>query len=144
MRVSLPRLIACFALALALAACAGPPAADVVLTERGCDRGELALPADRPPQLLVRNEAAEPMVITLPDISNFAVVEPGQRAALELQPYAWGTFQFFCLTERDHTAVGGAMSGPFVCGIDAYTLRPVALSSGTLTIAQHDRRPPAP
>lgn len=125
-----------------LTGCSGAiaaPQADILVNDSGCTQNSYTLTSDRSPQLLVSNRAADAMVVTIPDINNSVTVPPGEQANLELHPYIWGDYQFFCLTDSDHTAVGGAMNSAFVCGIDAYTIKPYARSSGSLTIERHDR-----
>lgn len=127
--------------ALLLGGCGAPagPAPDLVISAQGCDRAELTLTPDRAPQLLVENRAAEPMVVSLPDWNNSLTLAPGQRGSLELQPYAWGSVGYYCITEQNHTAAGGAMAAGFVCGLDAYSIRPLSLSQGVLRVEQHNR-----
>lgn len=136
--------LAMIVLAFVLTGCSavGQQQPDIVLRDAGCDRTLLTLESNRPPHLLVRNESAEPMVVSLPDLGNSVTVAAGQVGELAIQPYVWGDVAFYCLTERDHTAAGGAaMATGFVCGIDSYTIRPLARSSGTLRIKRHDRAP---
>lgn len=126
---------------LALAACGAPapPAPDLVIAAQGCDRAALTLTPDRPPQLLVENRASEAMVISLPDWNNSVTLAPGARGVLELQPYAWGSVDYYCITEQNHIAAGGAMAAGFVCGVDALSVRPLSLSRGVLQVEPHDR-----
>ncbi|GAB4114499.1 MAG: hypothetical protein Fur005_42770 [Roseiflexaceae bacterium] len=131
--------IAVILLGLALANCSSAPAADIVIGAQGCDRNRLTLVSTREPNLLVENSTTQAMVVSLPDLNNSVTVPPGQRANLAIQPFFWGQAEYYCLTETDHTAAGGNMANGLVCGLDSYSIRPLALSSGTLTVEQHDR-----
>jgi hypothetical protein len=129
-------------IALLLAACGpiGAPKADIVIGDTGCDTATLLVAADHEPRLLVRNTGAEPMVISVPTLNNSVSVPPGQQGELQLQQMFWGETAYYCLTERDHTAAGGAaMAAGFVCGLDSYALRSVARSSGLLTVERSNR-----
>ena len=126
---------------LLLAACASPePPPDLVISAQGCDKLSLTLPSNQLPQIVVKNTASEPMVVSLPNWNNVVTVAPGERGILALEPYAWGDIDFYCLTERNHTlASGGPMPAGLVCGLDPYAIRPRALNSGILRVEKHDR-----
>ena len=80
------------------------------------------------------------MVFVLPNLDNSITVSPGKQATIELQPFVWGPFTFFCLTGRAHIDLaGGSGTDMPGCGLDAYILGPHALSSGTLHIERHAR-----
>jgi hypothetical protein len=98
------------------------------------------LAPNQKPQLVVENTSAEPMVVSLPNWNNEVTVAPGTRGILNLEPYVWGDVDFYCMTDRNHTlAGGGPMQAGFVCGLDPYAIRPLALSSGILRVEKNDR-----
>lgn len=125
--------------ALGVAFAVRAPAPAIIIAADGCRPARHVIAADQAPHLRLFNQAAEPMVVTIPDLNNAITVAPGQHATLEIQPYAWGTFTFFCLTDRDHAALEGVDGEMFTCGLDSYLIRPYALSSGALVIDPHDR-----
>jgi hypothetical protein len=128
---------------VALSGCSlGQPRVDLVISPAGCDKQQLTLAPDRKPELLVRNTATEPMVVSLPNWNNSITLAPGEMGTLALEPYVWGDVEYYCLTEANHTAAGGGpMAAGFICGIDAYDIRPRSLSSGLLSVQQHNRKP---
>ncbi len=126
------------------------PAADLTITGRGCATTSFLLPAEHEPTITVENQAAERMVFTIPTMNRWVVLGQGERADFELPRYIMGSFDFFCLSEADHTTLSGG--NPFLCALEPAQLAPVARSAGTFKIAQHNRiqevlqptMPPAP
>lgn len=134
----LMRATALIMLLLALGAC-GPPAADadITLTDDGCASAGFVLPNTREPRITLANTAAAPMVFSLPAMNRWAVLGPGERAAFELPRYIMGRFDFFCLSEAEHTRLGGG--NPFLCALEPGELAAVARSQGIFEIERHDR-----
>lgn len=125
------------ALCLVLAGCANTtPSADITITAAGCATS-FVLPPEREPLISVVNRAADPMVLTLPTLNRWVALAPGQQADFELPRYIMGSFDFFCLTEADHTVLGG--SNPFLCSLEPAQVAPLARSGGIFEIAQHNR-----
>jgi hypothetical protein len=117
------------------------PVADVTLARSGCDGSAYSVAASHAPELLVSNKSATPMVFSLPDMSTYVTVPPGDRATLALQPQLHGTYRFFCLTEEDHDVLMGDVNRrAFVCGLDAYDFAREAVkqqmvySEGTIVV----------
>jgi hypothetical protein len=117
------------------------PAPDVTLAQTGCDGTAYSVAASHAPELLVSNKSGTPMVFSLPDVSTYVTVPPGERATLALQPEMQGTYRFFCLTEQDHDLLMGDRNRrAFVCGLDAYDLAREAVkqqmvySEGTIVV----------
>lgn len=137
--------LALMVLAALLAACsaaplpqtAHAPAADITLTDRGCTSTQFVLPATREPHITVANQAAETMVFSIPEMNRWVAVPGGQQADFELPRYIMGDFDFFCLTEAAHIALGGG--NPLVCAFEPGELAPVARSRGLFEIQQHNR-----
>jgi hypothetical protein len=73
----------------------------------------------------------------LPKMNRWISLEPGEQQAFELPRYIMGEFEFFCLSDADHIAIGGG--NPFVCGLEPAELAQVARSSGMFVIEPHDR-----
>lgn len=115
----------------------GTASADMVITARGCDAPAFTLSASREPWIAVRNDAANPMAFTIPQLQRSIDLAPGQIAKLELPRYIMGDFPFFCLTKEQHDALGG--DNPYVCVLQPNEIAPFALTSGTFTIAPHGR-----
>jgi hypothetical protein len=117
-----------------------PASTDIVITAAGCTSTRFVLPAHREPRISLLNQANEPMVFTLPKMASSVLLDPDERVNLELPPYMMGEFAFFCLTRSTHVALGGTTGGEiFVCGLDAATLQPHALTSGRFVIEPHNR-----
>ena len=115
-----------------------PVPADIVLNANGCAEGSnFTLPATHEPTLLVRNDAAEAMVFTVPQLQRSVSVPPGQVLPINLPRYIMGSFASYCLTDRQHTALGG--TNPYLCILQPAEIAPYALTVGTFTIAPHDR-----
>jgi Cupredoxin-like domain len=116
---------------------------EVTLTSWGCDAIQYTIPANHPPELLVRNQSSEPMVFAVTDFDQLVSVGPGEQATMPLQAFVWGRFSFLCMTEAAHDSVMGTRStNPYYCGLDAFTLRPQALTEGKLVIEPHSRLQP--
>lgn len=114
--------------------------ADIVITNRGCTTSRFILPTDREPRLSLFNRSNEPMVFAIPKMAYALTIAPHQRIDFNLPRYMVGTFEFFCLPERVHADLGGHTNPTtFVCGLEAPTIRPYALTSGTLLIEPHTR-----
>jgi hypothetical protein len=124
--------------AAALSGCSAVAApADITIGERGCTSGAFTLPASREPRIVLRNDAAERMVFTLPKMNRWIALAPGQQASFELPRYIMGRFDFFCLTEAEHARLAGG--NPYLCSLEPAELAPVARSAGTFEIAPHNR-----
>jgi hypothetical protein len=124
---------------LALAGCGAPgaPAADITLTDGGCTSASFSLPNTREPQITLANQAAVPMVFSLPRMDRWQVVAPGARATFDLPRYIMGSFDFFCLSEAEHSKAGGG--NPLLCSLEPRDLAAVARSQGVFEIEHHDR-----
>jgi len=119
---------------------AEPARIDVTISGWGCDALQYTVPAGAAPELRVRNLADESMVFAVTDFDQVVRVAPNEQVTMSLQSYVWGTFNYLCMTEAAHDAVmGPPVPNQFICGLDAYALRPRALSEGKLIIEQHDR-----
>ena len=80
------------------------------------------------------------MVFAVTEFDQLVRVPPGEQVTMPLHAFVWGTFSFLCMTEAAHDAViGPSTAGQYVCGLDAFTLRPRALSEGSLVIEPHER-----
>ena len=137
-------LVALLGLGVALVGPGRGPSPDVTLTRAGCDGGAYDLPASHAPELLVSNRADAAMVFSLPDLSAYVTVPPGQRGTLPLQPGLTGSYRFFCLAEADHELLlGNRQAQAFFCGLDAYDFAREAVrqrmvySEGTLVLQRH-------
>lgn len=119
------------------AAQSATPPADITITADGCSTSSFFLPAEREPQISIANQAAEPMVFTLPLMNEWVSLAPGQQADFALPRYIMGRFDFFCLSEAEHTAIAGG--NPFLCVTEPQELAPVARSAGVFEIEQHNR-----
>jgi len=119
---------------------AAPQSVDVSIDWWGCDATQYTVPANAAPELQVRNASEEPMVFAVTDFDQLVRVAPGEIVTMPLQSFVWGTFNYLCMTEAAHDAVmGPVVPNQFLCGLDAFALRPRALSEGKLIIEQHDR-----
>jgi hypothetical protein len=118
----------------------GVAAVEVTVSNWGCDSIRYVVPAESPPELLVRNHADESMVFAVTDFDQMIRVQPGQQMTMPLQAYVWGTFNFVCMTESAHDAATGMPAGSqYLCGLDAFVLRRHALTDGSLIIEPHGR-----
>lgn len=110
----------------------------LILTDSGCSTSYLAVPADLPPEVVVRNEGNQPLVFTVPRFAISVQLLPGQRSTVPINPYVEGSFDYFCLDALAHEAVGGHQGiGLVACPIDPVTLSGVAQSSGILEVERH-------
>lgn len=110
----------------------------LILTDSGCSTSYLAVPADLPPEVLVRNEGNQPLVFTVPRFAISVQLLPGQRSTVPINPYVEGSFDYFCLDALAHEAAGGHQGiGLVACPIDPVTLSGVAQSSGILEVERH-------
>lgn len=113
---------------------------EVILRPDGCDARRYTIAAGDRPELYVRNEAREPMVFAVTEFDQLVVVEPGEQVLMPVQAFVWGSFSYLCMTEAAHdAAMGGRSKSQFICGLDAFVLRPQALSEGELVIEPHSR-----
>ena len=113
---------------------------DVVVSEWGCDALQYTVPSGHPPELRVRNRADESMVFAVTEFDQLVRVRPGEQVMMPLHAFVWGTFSFLCMTEAAHDSVmGPVIVGQYTCGLDAFALRPRALSEGRLVIEPHAR-----
>lgn len=124
-------------LCIALGACNTEPRAEIILTARGCQTDHFTLRPDREPIITIANEAATPMVFTLPVMNRWLALQPGEQSTFELPRYIMGDFDFFCLEEAEHTRVSGG--NPYLCVMEPAELAPVALSRGLFEIEPHNR-----
>ncbi len=121
-----------------LGACAAPtPAVDLAINANGCVPGSISLPPTHEPALTIRNTAHEAMVVSIPAMDRWIELAPGASGVLELPRYIMGTFDLFCLSAADHSALGG--DNPLLCVLEPAELAPVARSAGMLVIEPHDR-----
>jgi hypothetical protein len=109
----------------------------MTITTSGCTTSNFLLPAEREPLISVENQAQERMVFTIPTMNRWIALGQGERANFELPRYIMGRFDFFCLTEADHTTAAGG--NPYICVMEPAELVPVARSSGIFEIEQHNR-----
>lgn len=124
-------------LCMTLAGCGAGPRAEIVLTAAGCQTNHFRLVPDREPIITIANQAATPMVFTLPVMNRWLALQPGEQAEFELPRYIMGNFDFFCLEEAEHTRVSGG--NPYLCVMEPAELAPVALSQGLFEIEPHNR-----
>ncbi|MBX0329200.1 cupredoxin domain-containing protein [Oscillochloris sp. ZM17-4] len=124
---------------LALAGCAAPAqeTADITLTSAGCAATRFALPNTREPQITISNQSDLPMVFSIPTMNRWVAVAPGDESAFALPRYIMGSFDFFCLSEAEHTQLGGG--NPLLCALEPRELAAVARSQGVFEIERHDR-----
>jgi hypothetical protein len=121
-----------------LGACATPTAAvDLTIRSNGCIPATVIIPPEREPILTIRNTTADAMVVSIPTMDRWVEVAPGADSVLELPRYIMGSFDLFCLTAADHSALGG--DNPFLCVLEPAELMPVARSAGMLVIEPHNR-----
>ncbi len=124
--------------ALCLVGCSAlAPMVDLTIGASGCVPGSIRLAPDHEPALRIRNTAPEAMVVSIPAMDRWIELTPGATERFELPRYIMGTFDIFCLSAVDHTALGG--DNPFVCMLEPADLAPVARSAGVLEIEPHDR-----
>jgi hypothetical protein len=124
---------------LTMAGCGAPPApaGDIILTNSGCTSSAFFLPNTREPQITLANQADVPMVFSIPRMDRWQVLGPGTRATFDLPRYSMGSFDFFCLSESEHTKAGGG--NPLLCALEPKDLAAVARSRGTFEIEHHER-----
>ncbi|WP_232218786.1 cupredoxin domain-containing protein [Chloroflexus sp. Y-396-1] len=121
-----------------LSACATPTAAvDLTIRSNGCTPATVIIPPEREPKLTIRNTTTETMVVSIPTMDRWIEVAPGTDSVLELPRYIMGSFDLFCLSATDHSALDG--DNPFLCVLEPAELMPVARSAGILVIEPHDR-----
>jgi hypothetical protein len=112
----------------------------LVLSASGCSDSTVRIAADAEPVIHLANEAAEPMVVSVPKFALAVAVRAGRDAVVELPRYIMGDFALFCVTDVAHAAAGGHTSSTgLVCGLDDARLAPVALTVGRLVIEPHNR-----
>ncbi len=121
-----------------IGACATPTAVvDLTIRSNGCTPATVIIPPEREPKLTIRNITTETMVVSIPTMDRWIEVAPGADSVLELPRYIMGSFDLFCLSATDHSALGG--DNPFLCVLEPAELMPVARSAGILVIEPHDR-----
>lgn len=121
---------------LQLATPAGPAAStasDIAIGAAGCAPTQIGVAAIQATRLSVVNQAAEPMVLTIPSLDLMITLAPGQRGGLELPALPSGSYGFACLSASAHAKLlADTARGAFVCGLDLNTVRKRALTSGIL------------
>jgi hypothetical protein len=138
MRTSLLRTLLLAGL-IALVGCGAQAAAqaDITIGDGGCPAAQFFLPNTREPEILVANDADIPMVFSIPTMNRWVTVAPNTEASFALPRYIMGSFDFFCLSEEEHTRLGGG--NPFLCALEPRELAAVARSQGTFEIEMHNR-----
>src|SRR4051812_26691499 len=117
-----------------------PNTVEVTLTNWGCDATQYVILSESAPELLVSNQADTEMVFAVTDFDQLVRVAPGEHVTMPLQAFVWGTFNTVCMTAAAHDeATGNRGPNPYFCGLDAFALRPRALTTGTLVIEPHSR-----
>lgn len=129
-------LISIILASLLLQACGGEHS-DLVVTAQGCGAERIVIAPTQEPTIVLASRADTPMVVTIPTMNRWLVVQPGGREQLELPRYIMGSFDFFCLEEAEHTRISGG--NPFLCSMEPGEVAPFALSRGILEIEPHNR-----
>jgi hypothetical protein len=112
---------------------AATPAGDITIGAAGCAPAEIDIAAIQDTQLSVVNQAAEPMVLTIPSLDQMITLAPGQRGSLSLPALPSGSYGFACLSASAHSQlIADTARGAFVCGLDLNAVRKRALTSGAL------------
>lgn len=110
---------------------------ELVITTQGCSSDLVRLSPDHQPFFTLESRAKTPIVVTVPAMNRWMVVQPGAQLQFELPRYIMGSFDYFCVDEAEHTRLGG--DNPYVCAMEPDDLAPVALSQGVLVIEPHNR-----
>lgn len=118
---------------------AAPLAGDIAIDAAGCAPAQIGVAAIQATRLSIVNQAAEPMVLTIPSLDQMITLEPGQRGALELPALPSGSYGFACLSASAHSQLlADTARGAFVCGLDFNTVRKRALTGGILVASTPD------
>ena len=103
-----------------------------------CLTEDLHIPADAPSEFVVEHQGDQPVVVTIPRQAISVLVAPGQREVVPLNPHVVGNFDYYCIDEATHLALGGHEGiGITACPLDPGSLVADGSSRGVLRLEQH-------
>ncbi len=96
------------------------------------------VPATAPSEFVVEHSGHEPVVVTIPRQAISVQVQPGGRVVVPLNPHLAGEFDYYCIDEPSHAALGGHEgAGLLTCPLDPGALIEAGSSQGMLHLERH-------